>query len=116
MKFWIKELTRLKVLFLFIVPNAGHKYTGDLLSFDKVNFKNLLESNGYELILKRSKYLDPYVQKYGLNPTIYYLFKNINDLEPPLKRHFNLHVMDSVKLMIKIIEKLPKTIHEINEL
>ena len=77
-KFWIKELTRLKVLFLFIVPNAGHKYKGDLLSFDKVNFKNLLESNGYELILKRAKYLDPYVQKYGLNPTIYYLFKNIN--------------------------------------
>ena len=76
MKFWIKELTRLKVLFLFIVPNAGHKYKGDLISFDKVNFKNLLESNGYELILKRAKYLDPYVQKYGLNPTIYYLFKN----------------------------------------
>lgn len=80
-KFWIKEVTRLKILYLFIVPNAGHNFEGELVSFDKVNFRNLIESKGYELVLKRTKYLDPYVQKYGLNPTVYYLFQNTNFME-----------------------------------
>ena len=74
-KFWIKEVTILKILYLFIVPNAGHNFEGELISFDKVNFRNLIESKGYELVLKRTKYLDPYVQKYGLNPTVYYFFR-----------------------------------------
>ena len=80
-KFWIEEVNRIKVPYIFIVPNAGHKHKGDLISFDKINFKTLLESNGYELVLKREKYLDPYIQKYGLNPTMYYLFQNPNFMD-----------------------------------
>ena len=66
----------LRIPYLFIVPNAGHRYRGDLISFDNKNFKNIIESNGYELVIKRDKYPEPNIQKYGLNPTMYYLYKN----------------------------------------
>ena len=75
-KFWIEEVISLRIPYLFIVPNAGHLYRGDLISFDNKNFENIIESNGYELVIKRDKYLEPHIQKYGLNPTIYYLYKN----------------------------------------
>ena len=66
----------MRIPYLFIVPNAGHRYRGDLISFGNKNFKNIIESNGYELVIKRDKYQEPNIQKYGLNPTIYYLYKN----------------------------------------
>ena len=75
-KFWMEEVISLRIPYLFIVPNAGHLYRGDLISFDNKNFKNIIESNGYELVIKRDKYLEPNIQKYGLNPTMYYLYKN----------------------------------------
>ena len=56
-KFWIEEVIRLRIPHLFIVPNAGHQYKGDLISFDNINFKTIIESNGYELVIKRDKYL-----------------------------------------------------------
>ena len=80
-KFWIKEVTSLRIPYLFIVPNAGHKYSGELISFDNINFKKIIESNGYELVIKRDKYLEPNIQKYGLNPTMYYLYKNPNFMD-----------------------------------
>ena len=80
-KFWIEEVICLKIPYLFIVPNAGHQYRGDLTSFDNKNFEYIIESNGYELVIKRDKYQEPYIQKYGLNPTIYYLYKNIKFMD-----------------------------------
>ena len=75
-KFWIEEVISLRIPYLFIVPNAGHQYRGDLISFDNINFKTIIEDNGYELVIKRDKYSEPNIQRYGLNPTMYYLYKN----------------------------------------
>ncbi len=77
-KFWIDKINKMKIQYLFIVPNSGEEYKGDLISFDKIDFKPLIESYGYNLIVKRDKYLNPHIQKYGLNPTMYYLFNKPN--------------------------------------
>ena len=75
-QFWIKEVIKLRIPYLFIVPNAGHNYKGELISFDNIKFEKLIESSGYELVIKRDKYIEPNIQKYGLNPTVYYLYIN----------------------------------------
>ena len=59
------------------VKNVGHCEENFFVCM-YFNFEPLIESYGYNLIVKRYKYLKPHIQKYGLNPTMYYLFNNPN--------------------------------------
>ena len=59
-KFWIKEVISLRIPYLFIVPNAGHLYRGDLISFDNKNFENIINNSKknnieYEVIPEKEK-------------------------------------------------------------
>jgi len=72
---WILLLSTKKIKYLFIVPNSGNHGGEKLHTNDGLDFEELIISNGYDLMVKEPKYLDPVVQKYAINPTYYYLFK-----------------------------------------
>jgi len=60
---------------LMIVPNEGDHGGEHLLTNDGQDISKVVEMHGYRLIVKEPKYDDPVVQKYGIVPTCYYLFK-----------------------------------------
>ena len=67
---WISLLAQSNVRYLMIVPNADELQTNDM-----VDFGNIIERHGYRMIARDPKYQDPLVQKYAINPSIYYLFQ-----------------------------------------
>lgn len=70
-KWWLAMLQERDVQYLLIVPNSGE----ELLTNDGKDFYPLLSSFGYELVAVEPKYLDPVVQKYGMNPDHYHLYQ-----------------------------------------
>lgn len=72
---WLAMLERHRVRHLMIVPNA-HENGGERLinNWDK-DFEPLIRQHGYRLKAKSPKFLDPMVQRHGINPTWHYLFE-----------------------------------------
>lgn len=74
-EWWLALLAGAKVRNLFIVPN-GSDHGGEKLALNSgEDFSALVEQYGYTLQLKAPKYDDPLVQKYGVSPTWYYLYR-----------------------------------------
>lgn len=72
---WINRLANHGVTHLLIVPNAGN-HGGQLLCNNVgEDMLPIVEKNRYKLIARESKYLDATVQKFGMNPTYYWLFE-----------------------------------------
>jgi len=72
---WLSLLVKSRVKYLMVVPNSG-KHGGKLLRTNEgENFGAIIEKHGYRLVGKESKYRDPIVQKYAINPTYHYLFQ-----------------------------------------
>jgi len=74
-EYWIDQISRLQIEYLFIIPNARDNEGKKLVSFDGMDFQSLIESSGYKLIIQEPKYSEPIVQQYGISPTYYYLFQ-----------------------------------------
>jgi hypothetical protein len=72
---WIEKLAIHGVKYLMVVPNAGN-HGGQLLRNNVgQDMLPLIERKGFRLIAREAKYADPEVQKFGLNPTCYWLFE-----------------------------------------
>ncbi len=73
-EYWISRCAELKVEYLFIVPNisAGEKAVRLVNGTD---YSPLLAQYGYHLSHVEPKYGNPEVQKYGVSPKWYYLFR-----------------------------------------
>ena len=68
---WLKFVAAREVRYLMIVPNTGkalHTNAG-------YDFAPLIQQHGYRLLVRESKYQDPQVQAYGINPSQYFLFE-----------------------------------------
>ena len=76
-KYWIGQISKKKIKYLFIVPNARDNKGNKLISYDEKDFQLLIEQSGYKLVVKKPKYSEPVIQQYGISPTYYYLFKFI---------------------------------------
>lgn len=74
-KAWLDILKKYKIQYLMIVPNQRTKLLTTEKNGEKLDFFPLIESSGYELLIKQPKYLEPFFQKHGVTPTYYYLFK-----------------------------------------
>lgn len=72
---WLSLLSRYKVRYLMIVPNAGDHGGERLLTHEGEDFGEVIEKHGYKLIAKEPKFRDPVVQTFGINPTYHYLFE-----------------------------------------
>jgi SAM-dependent methyltransferase len=72
--YWVSRCAELKVKYLFIVPNisAGEKAVRLVNGTD---FSPLLAQYGYQLCHVEPKYSNPEVQRYGVSPKWYYLFR-----------------------------------------
>jgi hypothetical protein len=72
--YWISRCAELKIEYLFIVPNIS---TGDkgVRLVNGTDFSPLLAQYGYQLCHVEAKYSNPEVQKYGVSPKWYYLFR-----------------------------------------
>jgi hypothetical protein len=73
---WLDLLAANDVRHLMIVPNDGE----DLLSFEPTgmhrNFRPVIESRGFELLVQRPKYAHSrMVQEHGMDPSAYLLFR-----------------------------------------
>jgi len=68
---WLEFIAAREVRYLMIVPNTGkalHTNAG-------YDFAPLIQQHGYRLRVRESKYQDPQVQAYGINPSQYFLFE-----------------------------------------
>jgi hypothetical protein len=61
---------------LMVVPNRGKHGGENLITNIGEPMEPLLEARGYRLVVKAPKYADPVVQRYGVQPTWYYLFES----------------------------------------
>jgi len=74
-EWWLSLLEKHGIKYFMIVPNTGD-HGGELLqTCDHQDISRVVEKHGYKLIAREAKYSDPVVQKYGLDPTYYYLFE-----------------------------------------
>jgi hypothetical protein len=74
-EWWARLLSKLCVKYLMIAPNRLKNEGEHLLTNNGEDFRPVFQRNGYETIVKEPKYLDPVVQKYGLQPTWYHLLE-----------------------------------------
>ena len=74
-EWWPGKLAIHGVKYLMIDPNAGN-HGGKLLRNNVgQHMLPVIERGGYRLSARESKYADPEVQKFALNPTCYWLFE-----------------------------------------
>jgi SAM-dependent methyltransferase len=74
-EWWISLLEKYHVKYLMIIPNIYVDSNGLMLSHDRHDISKVVEKHGYKLLVKDPKFRDEVVQKYGINPTHYYLFQ-----------------------------------------
>lgn len=67
-------LDRLKAPYLMVVPNAIDHGGTKIINSQGHDLMPIIESRGYELVVREPKYADPVVQRHGIQPTCYYLF------------------------------------------
>ncbi len=72
---WLGRLAGNGVKHLMIVPNAGNHCGQFLRNNIGEDMLPLVEGSGYRLVARDTKYRDPKVQKFGLNPTCHWLFE-----------------------------------------
>jgi len=74
---WLDVLRQMKVPRLLIVPNAdgGDRLLTTEADHSRNDFEQLIVEHGYELVLKKPKYAEPLLQRYGVTPTHYFLFE-----------------------------------------
>ncbi len=72
---WLAMLERHRVPYLMIVPNALEHGGERLINNWDHDFEPLILAHGYRPKAKSPKYLDPMVQRHGINPTWHYLFE-----------------------------------------
>jgi hypothetical protein len=72
--YWVSRCAELKVEYLFIVPNISEGGEAVRL-LDGIDLNPLLAQYGYHLCHVEPKYQNPEVQKYGISPKWYYLFR-----------------------------------------
>lgn len=73
--YWISRCAELKIKYLFIVPNMSAEGEKAVRLIDGSDFSPILAHYGYRLFLTEPKYGNPQVQKYGVSPKWYYLFR-----------------------------------------
>jgi hypothetical protein len=72
---WLDVLCAHDIPFLAVVPNTGAELLSTEREGPRRDFLPLIESRGFELIVKRPKYArSKFVQKHGLYPSWYFLF------------------------------------------
>jgi hypothetical protein len=75
-EWWARLLSKHRVKNLMIVPNCDAVTQGqELRTIDGHDFLPVLERYGYRTVVKEPKFLDPYVQEYGVHPTWYHLLE-----------------------------------------
>ena len=76
---WLDLVASRDIRFLMIVPNALDNGGNQLLAREAdgslVDFLPEIVKRGYTLVVKEPKYLDPLVQRHGVTPTHYWLFR-----------------------------------------
>ncbi|MEB3983926.1 putative sugar O-methyltransferase [Mycobacterium sp. 663a-19] len=73
--YWVSRCAELKIEYLFIVPNMSVEGEKAVRMIDGTDFSPLLAEHGYRLSHTEPKYGNPEVQKYGVSPKSYYLFR-----------------------------------------
>jgi hypothetical protein len=73
--YWVSRCAELKVEYLFIVPDLSEEGGEALRLVNGTDFKPQLAQYGYHLCHAEPKYDNPEVQKYGVSPAWYYLFR-----------------------------------------
>ena len=74
-QWWLDRLAHNGVKHLMIVPNRGN-HGGQLLRNNiGQDMLPIIEKSGYRLIVRESKFADPKVQKFALDPIYYWLFE-----------------------------------------
>jgi len=74
-EYWLSRCAELKVEYLFIVPDWSAKGGEVLRLVDGTDYRPLLAKYGYRLCLAEPKYQNPLLQRYGVSPAWYYLFR-----------------------------------------
>lgn len=73
--YWLSRCAELKVEYLFIVPDSSAEGGEALRLVNGTHFNPLLAQYGYRLHHAEPKYRKSEVQKYGVSPAWYYLFR-----------------------------------------
>lgn len=74
-EWWARLLSRHRVRYLVIAPNAVVRGGEHLATDDGRDMLPLFERHGYRTVVKEPKFLDPVVQEHGLSPTWYHLLE-----------------------------------------
>jgi len=73
---WLSRLAAARVEHLMIVPTASEAHDGSRLrTNDGIEFGPMVKAHGYRPVAVDPKYLDPIVQRYGLDPSFHHLFR-----------------------------------------
>jgi SAM-dependent methyltransferase len=73
--YWLARCAELKIEYLFIVPNMGGQEGKDVRLMTGTDISPLLAQHGYHLCHAEPKYQNPQVQRYGVSPKWYCLFR-----------------------------------------
>ena len=73
--YWLSRCAELKIEYLFIVPNVSDEEGNTVRLMNGTDISPLLAQRGYELCHSEPKYRNPQVQRYGVSPKWYYLFR-----------------------------------------
>jgi SAM-dependent methyltransferase len=73
--YWLSRCIELKIEYLFIVPNVGGEGGKAVRLMNGTDIMPLLAQKDYQLCHAEPKYQNPQVQKYGVSPKWYYLFR-----------------------------------------
>jgi hypothetical protein len=73
--YWVSRCAELKVEYLFIVPSGSAEGGKAVRLVNGTDFSPLLAQYGYHVCHAEPKYLNTEVQKYGVSPVWYYLFR-----------------------------------------
>jgi SAM-dependent methyltransferase len=73
--YWVSRCAELEIEYLFIVPDMSAEGGEALRLVNGIDFYPLLGQYGYHLYHAEPKYRNPEVQKYGVSPAWYYLFR-----------------------------------------
>jgi len=75
-EFWLDLIDRAAIPWIFVVPNTGDSLISSEPDGSRVDFLPSFTARGYELAIRRDKYhRSAGVQKFGLFPSSYFLFK-----------------------------------------
>ena len=73
--YWISRCAELEIEYLFIVPDLSAEGGKPLRLVNGTDFKPLFAQYDYRLYHAEPKYRNPEIQKYGVSPAWYYLFR-----------------------------------------